>query len=190
MRQDMAQHADREIDIWEPSLKLAKGNIADEGLQDRITLRRQNVTELDDDKAFDFAFVPSMFFPIELLDHAVARVIQALVPGGFLVLGMFARGRAARRSGTRPAYHPMRWPSVVPEEIGRRVRLAGLQDLEFINSGSAIASCSGAGNRSIRKFLTFLMSPVGTKRTCASAPQMSAFGSKSDIVYCAANVCY
>ena len=63
------------IDIWEPSLKLAKGNIADEGLQDRITLRRQNVTELDDDKAFDFAFVPSMFFPIELLDHAVARVI-------------------------------------------------------------------------------------------------------------------
>ena len=132
------------IDIWEPSLKLAKGNIADEGLQDRITLRRQNVTELDDDKAFDFAFVPSMFFPIELLDHAVARVIQALVPGGFLVLGMFAPGPGPHGAAVRDLLtircggHP--WQ---PEEIGSRLRLAGLQDVEFIDSGSTICVMLG-----------------------------------------------
>ena len=125
-------------------MKLAKGNIAAEGLQDRITLRRQNVTELDDDKAFDFAFVPSMFFPIELLDHAVARVIQALVPGGFLVCrycctGAGPHGAAVRDLLTiRCGGHP--WQL---EEIGSRLRLAGLQDVEFINSGSTICVMLG-----------------------------------------------
>jgi hypothetical protein len=33
------------------------------------------------------------------------------------------------------------------------------------------------------------MSAIGTKRTCASALQMSAFGGKADIPFCAAHVC-
>ena len=33
-----------------------------------------------------------------------------------------------------------------------------------------------------------LMSAIGTKRTCASALQMSAFGGKADMTYCGANV--
>jgi hypothetical protein len=30
----------------------------------------------------------------------------------------------------------------------------------------------------------------GTKRTCTSAPHMSAFGCKADMTYCTANVCF
>lgn len=125
------------IDIWEPALKLAESNIANEGLQDRITLRRQDIDELSDDKAFDFIWVPSMFLPSSIIDRIIPRIVQALVPGGFVVLGMFAAapgpyGEAIRdlltiRSGGYP------WQ---PEEIGDRLRLAGLRDVEFIDSGS------------------------------------------------------
>ncbi|MGB8089330.1 MAG: hypothetical protein WCF62_01310, partial [Pseudolabrys sp.] len=34
------------------------------------------------------------------------------------------------------------------------------------------------------------MSAIGTKRTCTSAPHMSAFGCKADMTYCTANVCF
>jgi hypothetical protein len=34
------------------------------------------------------------------------------------------------------------------------------------------------------------MSAFGTKRTCASALQMSAFGGKGDMTFCIANVCF
>jgi 2-polyprenyl-3-methyl-5-hydroxy-6-metoxy-1,4-benzoquinol methylase len=125
------------IDIWEPALKLAESNVANEGLQDRITLRRQSIDDLSDDKAFDFIWIPSMFLPIKIIDRIIPLVVQALVPGGFVVLGMFAAapgpyGEAIRDLLTiRCGGHP--W---LPEEIGDRLRLAGLRDVEFIDSGS------------------------------------------------------
>lgn len=41
------------IDTWEPSLKLAGANIAAEGLADRLRLRRLNIADLDDERAFE-----------------------------------------------------------------------------------------------------------------------------------------
>ena len=35
-----------------------------------------------------------------------------------------------------------------------------------------------------------VLSAIGTKRTSASAPHMSAFGGKADMTYCAAHVCF
>ena len=37
------------IDTWEPSLEQARTNIAQSGVADRVTLRQQNVTALDDE---------------------------------------------------------------------------------------------------------------------------------------------
>ena len=34
------------------------------------------------------------------------------------------------------------------------------------------------------------MSAIGTKRTCAGALHMSAFGGKADMTFCTANVCF
>ena len=34
------------------------------------------------------------------------------------------------------------------------------------------------------------MSAIGTKRTWISAPHMSAFGGKADMLFCTANVCF
>lgn len=125
------------IDIWEPALKIAESNVANEGLQDRITLRRQSINELSDQKAFDFIWVPTMFLPISIMDRITPRIVQALVPGGFVALGMFAAapgpyGEDIRDLLTiRSGGHPWR-----PDELGNRLQSAGLRDVEYIESGS------------------------------------------------------
>ena len=132
------------IDIWEPSLKLAESNIAEEGLQHRITLRRQNVVEVKDIEAFDLAFIPSMFLPLDLLARAIARVIKALVPGGYLILGMFAPGPGPHGAAVRDLLtircggYP--WQ---PDEIAERLRLEGLIDVEFVDFESTICVMLG-----------------------------------------------
>jgi len=120
------------LDIWEPSLQLAATNIAAEGLADRVTLRRQSVTEIDDEAAFDLIWLPSPFLPREVVDSALPRVVRALAPGGFLLFGMFASrpdplSQALSDLLTiRSGGHP--WQS---EEAKEHLRAAGLCDIEY-----------------------------------------------------------
>jgi SAM-dependent methyltransferase len=78
------------IDIWEPSLRLAAQNVAAAGLADRITLRRQDVASLGDDAVYDGAWLPTFFVREPVLGAAVPRLVRALRPGGWLVLGRMA----------------------------------------------------------------------------------------------------
>ena len=132
------------IDIWEPSLKLAESNVAEEELQHRITLRRQDVTEVNEIEAFDLAFIPSMFLPLDLLARAIARVVEALVPGGYLILGMFAPGPGPHGAAVRDLLtircggYP--WQ---PDEIAERLHLEGLKDVEFVDIESTICVMLG-----------------------------------------------
>lgn len=125
------------LDILEPALTLAEANIAEHGLHERIALRRQSITELDDEAAYNLAWLPSMFLPVEAVDEALPRVARALVPGGMLVLGMFAaapgpHGATVRDLLTiRSGGHPWGIP-----EIEARLTGAGFRDLEFVNAGS------------------------------------------------------
>ena len=120
------------VDIWEPSLQLAAISVAAEGLQDRITLRRQSVTDIDDEEAFDLIWLPSPFLPREVVESALPRVVRALAPGGFLVFGMFAArpdplSQALSDLLTiRSGGHP--WRS---EDVKGHLGAAGLRELEY-----------------------------------------------------------
>jgi SAM-dependent methyltransferase len=78
------------IDIWGPALDAAAGNVRAAGLADRITLRDQDVTALDDVDTYDCAWFPTFFVTEPLLDAAMPRLYRALRPGGWLVLGRMA----------------------------------------------------------------------------------------------------
>jgi SAM-dependent methyltransferase len=78
------------IDIWGPALEAAAGNVRAAGLADRITLRDQDVTALDDVAAYDCAWFPTFFVTEAVLDAAMPRLQQAVRPGGWLVLGRMA----------------------------------------------------------------------------------------------------
>jgi hypothetical protein len=124
------------LDIWEPALKLAATNIASEGLQDRITLRRQSIVELDEVAAFDLTWLPSMFLPREVCEAALERIVRASTPDGMLVFGMFAvmpgpHGRAVTdllsiRSGGYA------WR---PDEAQTYLTTLGLRDVEIVEGG-------------------------------------------------------
>jgi SAM-dependent methyltransferase len=119
------------LDTWEPSLRLAAANIAAEGLNDRVTLRRQSVTEIDDEAAFDLIWLPSPFLPREVVEGALPQVVRALAPGGFLLFAMFTSrpdplSQALSDLLTiRCGGHP--WQS---EEVEEQLYAAGLRDIE------------------------------------------------------------
>jgi SAM-dependent methyltransferase len=78
------------IDVWEPSLERGRANVAQAGLDERITLRKQNVVDLDDVDAFDCVWVPTFFLTEAVLEDALPAIYRATRPGGWVVLGSFS----------------------------------------------------------------------------------------------------
>jgi len=78
------------IDLWPPSLALARQNVDAARLADRIELREQDVTTLTDEHEFDLVWVPAPFLPRSIVPATLVRSLAALKPGGWLVFGTFA----------------------------------------------------------------------------------------------------
>jgi 2-polyprenyl-3-methyl-5-hydroxy-6-metoxy-1,4-benzoquinol methylase len=124
------------LDIWEPSLELAETNISSEGLQDRITLRRQSVSDIDDEAAFDVIWLPSSFLPRQVVNSALPCLNRALRPGGFLFFGGIpSRSDSLSQSLSdleiiRRGGHPWR-----VEEITELLHGTGFNDIEIVEGG-------------------------------------------------------
>src|SRR5262249_51534527 len=84
------------LDVWGPSLALARKNIGEGGLQQRIQLREQPAQELPDERAFDLAWLPAPFVPPDALGGIVERVHRALKPGGWLLFAAAKPGEDLR----------------------------------------------------------------------------------------------
>jgi SAM-dependent methyltransferase len=77
------------IDPWEPALTLARKNLAESGLGERVKLRSERVERLEETATFSVAWVPGPFLSAEAVDRALERVRNALVPGGWLIFGLY-----------------------------------------------------------------------------------------------------
>jgi 2-polyprenyl-3-methyl-5-hydroxy-6-metoxy-1,4-benzoquinol methylase len=78
------------IDTWDPSLERARANVTQGGVDDRVTLRKQNVVDLEDDDQYDCIWVPTFFLTEVALTEALPKLMRAARPGGWIVLGRFA----------------------------------------------------------------------------------------------------
>lgn len=76
------------IDPWEPALALARTNVVDAGLDDRIALHCVTIQDFDDNQGFDLIWMPSFFIPESVLGEAFARSQHLLRPDGSLVVGV------------------------------------------------------------------------------------------------------
>lgn len=76
------------IDPWAPSLALAGASVAASDVADRVELRERRVEELEDDAAFDLAWLPVPFIPEQVIPAACARIRGALKPGGWLMIAI------------------------------------------------------------------------------------------------------
>jgi predicted O-methyltransferase YrrM len=83
------------IDVLPRVLALAEETVRSSGVADRIVLRQQDVSTLEDLDAYVLAFLPAPFIPETALRAGVARVARALTPGGWLML---AHGKLAEDS--------------------------------------------------------------------------------------------
>ena len=77
------------LDVWEPALERARANVSAAGLEDRITLRNQDLTALDDIDRYDCAWLPTFFLSDATLANAMPNVVRAVAPNGWIVLGLF-----------------------------------------------------------------------------------------------------
>ena len=74
------------VDVLDTPLAIAKKNVTNAGLVERIELRKQAVEDLREESAFDAAWLPGFFVPTAAA--AATRIHAALRPGGWLLFGV------------------------------------------------------------------------------------------------------
>jgi hypothetical protein len=75
------------IDVMPRVLAMAAQTVAASSVSDRIVLRQQDVSALDEPETYAFAWLPAPFIPESALGTGVLRVVESLLPGGWLMLG-------------------------------------------------------------------------------------------------------
>jgi SAM-dependent methyltransferase len=75
------------IDVSERVLALARSYVATTAVADRVHVRQQDVAALEEEDAYDLAWLPAPFLPPEPLRTGIVNVARALRPGGWILLG-------------------------------------------------------------------------------------------------------
>jgi SAM-dependent methyltransferase len=119
------------LDPWEPSLVLARHNLAHSEVADRIEFRAQRIEQLEETATVSLAWLPGPFIAREAVDQALVSVQRALVPGGWLIFGLAAAARdpleeaLVRLRITRSGGYP--W---TPEEVQEHLRRRDFTEIE------------------------------------------------------------
>jgi SAM-dependent methyltransferase len=119
------------LDIWEPSLALARANVAASPHAARIEIREQDVTQIDEPAAYTLAWLPAPFLPRPVAEAALDRLAVAMAPNGHLVVGLFAMP-ADKAGAALTALRVVRsgghvWDTA---EIEQQLRARGFVDVE------------------------------------------------------------
>lgn len=77
------------IDVMERVLELARKELADAGTEaaGRVTLRHADVVDVAEQAAYDMVWLPAPFLTEAALTQALPRLIEALKPGAWIVVG-------------------------------------------------------------------------------------------------------
>lgn len=78
------------IDVWDPSIDLARKNVAREQSGKRITIRKQAVEDITDQECYSLIWLPGPFLSAAIVARAMPVLLQSLVPGGTLVFGFYS----------------------------------------------------------------------------------------------------
>jgi SAM-dependent methyltransferase len=119
------------IDIWEPSLALARSNIAGSGMTERVSVRNETLENLREVARYNLVWLPSLFMPEEVIRRSLTPVFRALAPSGTLIFALLqAPSEPLRQALTslgvvRMGGHPWR-----REEVESLLNATGFTDVE------------------------------------------------------------
>lgn len=122
------------LDPWEPAIAIARENVAEAGLDGRITLLATPIESFDDPEGFDLVWLPAFFIPEMVLDAAIERIFAVTRASGTLVVGARYGGGDDSlvaavddlftiRSGGSVAY---------PDDLVPRLERAGFTDVKEV----------------------------------------------------------
>jgi ubiquinone/menaquinone biosynthesis C-methylase UbiE len=122
------------LDPWEPALAIARENVAEAGLDGRITLLPTPIESFQDAHGFDLVWLPAFFIPETALDDAIERVFAVTRAGGTLVVGAAARrGDDPLAAAVDDLFTVRSGGSVVPpEDLLSRLERAGFVDVRQV----------------------------------------------------------
>ena len=75
------------LDVFPRALELARAAVDRSGMGTRIELRWQDVASLEDENVFCLAWLPAPFVPRAAINGGLPRMVAALLPGGWLMVG-------------------------------------------------------------------------------------------------------
>jgi hypothetical protein len=75
------------LDVLPRVLALAEETVRTSSVADRVVLRNQDVSALEDVDTYALAWLPAPFVPEAAMRAGAVRVTRALVPGGWLMMG-------------------------------------------------------------------------------------------------------
>jgi hypothetical protein len=75
------------LDVFPRALELARTTIEEAGMEGRIELRHQDVAQLEDVDKFCLGWLPAPFVPRPAVEAGLPRMVAALVPGGWIMVG-------------------------------------------------------------------------------------------------------
>lgn len=119
------------LDVLPEVLNLARAEVAQSGVSERIELRLQSVSDLRDQDRYDLAWVPQPFIPREAFLEGIHNVFRALRPGGSMILPVAISAETSAFAHAR-AVHSARLAGGSAITVGELVELlhaAGLVDL-------------------------------------------------------------
>jgi len=120
------------LDVWGPSLALARKNVAEAGLQDRIEIREQPAQDLNDERMFDLAWLPAPFMPPHAVGRVLDQVHRSLKPGGWVLFATAKPGEDLRGAAIRFCVSLYGGVPGTQQEIEKLLADKGLTDIRTI----------------------------------------------------------
>lgn len=126
------------LDVLEPVLEMARVELEQAGLSDRVELRLQSVADLCDVEAFDLAWLPQAFIPRAALAPGLAAVFRSLRPDRWLVAPVQAAPPGAdafTRAVCAHSAHLTGGGSVTVDEVTAWLTGAGFDQITPLDHG-------------------------------------------------------
>jgi SAM-dependent methyltransferase len=132
------------IDPWKPALALARQNLVQSGLAERIEFRSQRVEQLDEASAYTLAWIPGPFIGAKAGDRALPLIDRALKPGGWLIFGLNAPLPGPLEEAIA-SLRVVRWGGHAwkPPEVKERLRSLEFEEIETFPPGGPISFVVG-----------------------------------------------
>jgi len=157
-------------DPWEPALTLARQNLAQSGVAERVELRSQRVEQFEEATTFIVAWLPGPLIAGEIADRALERVYCGSVPGGWLVFGFNPppHGRLEEALASLRIVRSCGYPWT-PREVEEKLQEHGFEQIEGYSPAPPILPHPSAGS--------CLWSGDGQchLKISAAAPRMSSY---------------